>query len=409
MNPGKPPEIPLVVVGCDFRIAAVLHRGALVTTPEERARIFEGVSRLEQGCGFAALETCNRIEWIMSTTSPEWMSQLLLAQMQQRWQAALPAATDFPKPYVYYGREAARHLLRVAAGFESLAAGEAQIAGQLQDALRRARDEKTSSSILNGLATNAGRLAKEGFHIGFRSDHRRGIHGMASEFLKQHFAGVPADKTVIVAGMGSIGRKVAEVVESQLGCRVIRVNRTIQPQHESAWQSLAGLPDLVPRADALIVATGSLEPVITAEALHSNVRGAPLLVLDIGIPRQVSEDAGVLGHIEYRNLDDLIELKPQHDELELAERMEQEIEEEVRRFKRFCIERNIVSLLEDTQRRRETFIHELIPAIVESEFSELDERTQKQVEGRMKQLIREYSSNSFDSIHDALDNYWSSM
>jgi len=157
------------------------------------------------------------------------------------------------------------------------------------------------------------------------------------------------------------------------------------------------------------VATGSLQPVITAAALQHAEREAPLLVLDIGIPRQVSEDAGELGWVEYRNLDDLIELKPQNGELELAERMEREIEAEVGRFKRFCIERNIVSLLEDTQRRRETFIHELIPAIVESEFSELDERSQKQIEGRMIQLIREYSSNSFDSIHDALDNYWSSM
>ena len=114
-------------------------------------------------------------------------------------------------------------------------------------------------------------------------------------------------------------------------------------------------------------------------------------------------------YLVFRNLDDLIDLTPQNGELALGELMEREIEKEVGRFKRFCIERNIVTLLEDTQRRREVFIHELIPSIVESEFSELDERTQKQVEARMKQLIREYSSNSFDSIHDALDNYWSSM
>jgi hypothetical protein len=111
---GKPPEIPLVVVGCDFRIAAASQRGALVTTPEERARIHAGLARMEPDCGFAALETCNSIEWIVTTLHPEWMAQLLLAQLQQRWLDALPCATDFPRPYVHAGQDAVRHLFRVA-------------------------------------------------------------------------------------------------------------------------------------------------------------------------------------------------------------------------------------------------------------------------------------------------------
>jgi glutamyl-tRNA reductase len=409
MKPNKPQEIPLVVVGCDFRNAAVNFRGKLFTTPEARVALHRGICHGEAQCGFAALETCNRVEWIVSTRNTEWIAELLIAQMQNRWTKAFPSESEYPVPYVYHCQEAAQHLLRVAAGLESVAAGEAQIAGQLQDALRRARETGMSSDILNGLATTAGHLAKAGLRIGFRSDHRRGVHGMAADFLRQHFGATIRSRTVVVAGMGSIGRKAAEVLESQLGCKTVRVNRTVASLHTAAWQPLSRLAQTLQDADALLVATGSLKPVIEPAHFILNGRGAPLLVLDIGIPRQVDPAVDGLKGVEYRNLDDLIARRADDASLREVRRMEEAIEKELRRFKRFCIERNIVSLLEETQRRRQFFIQSLIPEIVGRDLGELDERKRKQVEAIMKQLISDYTSDSFESIHEALDNYWATL
>ncbi len=408
MNLSRKQEIPLVTVGCDFRTANVIFRERLVTTPEERQILFRGIASVEPGAGFASLETCNRVEWIVSTANPEWISSLLTAQMVQRWQRGLKDAASYPLPRTYVGRAAALHLLRVAAGLESLAAGEAQIAGQFQDALGRARDEKTSSAILNGLAKHAGRLAKTGARIGYRSDHTRGIHGMTAEFLRLHFGGEARGKPVAVVGMGSIGRKTAETLEQHLGAKVTRVNRTIGERHEGEWMSLAEIASLIPNCTAVVVATGALSPVLDAShfAGASAEAGRKILVMDIGIPRQVANDAQSLVQVDYRNLDDLIDLGGAHKN-GLETPMEAETEKEVDMFRRFCIERNIVSLLEDTQRLREEFICDEIPSIVEAELGFLEPEARKQVEIAMKQLISSYSYSSFNAIHSALEKYWS--
>lgn len=405
MNLSRKNEIPLVTVGCDFRSANVIFRERLVTTPEERQILFRGIASVEPGAGFASLETCNRVEWIVSTANPEWISSLLTAQMVQRWQRGLPDAASYPLPRTYVGRDAALHLLRVAAGLESLAAGEAQIAGQFQDALGRAREEKTSSPILNGLAKHAGRLAKTGARIGYRSDHTRGIHGITAEFLRVYFGGDARGKSVAVIGMGSIGRKTAEALEQHLGVKVTRINRTVGERHKNEWKSLAELSSIIPECSALVIATGALSPVLGAQHF-GNATAHKILVMDIGIPRQVANDAQSLDCVEYKNLDDLIGISGAHKN-GLETPMEAEAEKEADMFRRFCVERNIVSLLEDTQRLREEFIYDQIPSIVESELSFLEPEARKQVEIAMKQLISSYSYSSFNAIHSALEKYWS--
>ena len=61
----------------------------------------------------------------------------------------------------------------------------------------------------------------------------------------------------------------------------------------------------------------------------------------------------------------------------------------------------------EAQLRRREFIQHQIPALVANELGELDARMRKQVEALMKQLISDYSVESFNSIHKALEQYWS--
>ena len=114
-----------------------------------------------------------------------------------------------------------------------------------------------------------------------------------------------------------------------------------------------------------------------------------------------------LAGIEYYSLDDLVEFKRPGAACRPDSCAEQEVEKELRRFKRFCIERNVVTLLEEAQLRRREFIQHQIPALVANELGELDARMRKQVEALMKQLISDYSVESFNSIHKALEQYWS--
>lgn len=129
-------------------------------------------------------------------------------------------------------------------------------------------------------------------------------------------------------------------------------------------------------------------------------------MLDIGIPRQVSAEAQQLPGIAYSNLDDLIDIQDGGGNQQLALQLEEEITGELELFKRFCIERSIVSVLEDIQRRRQEYFMEQIPVMVSSTFGDLDENTRHLVESEMKRLVSDYSYHSFKSIHAAMEKYW---
>ena len=94
-------EIPLAVVGCDFRVASSALRQQLYSSLEDRNRLHCSIKNLDPGCGLMILETCNRIEWIVSSETPEWMSEILFALMLDRWKASSPDIYNLPCPYIH--------------------------------------------------------------------------------------------------------------------------------------------------------------------------------------------------------------------------------------------------------------------------------------------------------------------
>jgi glutamyl-tRNA reductase len=399
-------DIPLAIVGCDFRAAATVFRESLVTDPGTRADLFLAIRRNDPTAGFMALETCNRVEWIVSTKHPDWMAELLKARMVSMWQTRFQDSISFPNPISFISGDAVRHLLNVVVGQESLAVGEAQIAGQFQDALNKTREEKTTSVVLNRLGSAAGRLAKAGHRVGFRSNHRQGIHGLVNLYFQRHWQQDETPRKIIVVGMGTIGRKTAQLLEEQPRFQVIRVNRTIKPEHRKVWRNTGDLPNLSRDADAIVMATGGLEPVLNAEALHLDGRDRPLLIMDIGVPRQVTEDVRKSKDIRYRDIDHLLDLPQEMENPEIKDRLDKEIRKEMDRFVRFCMERDMVRLLDGIHRGSQQYVYQRIPAFIESQLGDLDDKTRKTLENAMQRFIQEYAHDIHSALQTALEEYW---
>lgn len=408
---GKP-EIPLLVVGFDFRIASSALREKLVTTEEDRAYLFDNIKKADDSAGILVLETCNRLEWLISTQYPGWIAEILKAWMLSKWQEAYPDISNFPSPYVFEGEDAVFHVLRVVVGMESLAVGEAQIAGQFQSSLIRSQQEKTSSPIINRLSHIAGRIARSGYRIGFRSNYRQGIHGLVVKYLEQYSGKMDLDrKTILVAGMGEIGRRTAALIEESFGCRVQPVNRTVKPEHDGKWASMYDLKSLSAEADVLVVATGSPIPLLDPDRveLSPQKRHEPLLIMDIGIPRQVTEKVQQHPMVLYRNIDHLIELGHEtknHDDLALVE---SEIKKEFHRFKQFCRGRELSDLLSSVHSGRLELTENRIPDFVETHLSDLDQKRRKKIEKEIKKFIKDYSNEIFFAFHDTMEKYWSAQ
>jgi glutamyl-tRNA reductase len=393
------PEIPLVIIGYDFRVSSSALREKLITSKEDRQYLLAS--------GLLVLETCNRMEWIVSTQMPEWMAEILKAQMLRFLQKpGIKGPDPIPHPKLYKQEEALIHVIRMVSGLESLAVGEAQIAGQFQEAIQRAQQEKTSNIIINRLAHSAGRIAKYGYEIGIRSNIRKGIHGLVADYIDNYFGPEIKNRSVLVLGMGEIGKKTASLIEENLECRVIRFNRTVKPRHQHEWISIDKLGEFIPSADALVVATGSSSPVITENELDQK-RQDNLLIMDIGIPRQVSETAQYVPFVEYRNIDDLqssFELAESRKETAL---FQDKITKEIGLFRRYCRSRDMTTFLSTIHSLKQDFVHNKIPAFFAAEMSAVNGKNRDKLEMAMKQMVNEYSANMFRAFHQAMESFWS--
>jgi glutamyl-tRNA reductase len=267
----------LTVVGCDYRVASASWRGALRLSELERAALAAEAAELAGARGLMILDTCARTEWIADGGNARRVSAVLSARMVERWSGLRPR----PSPYVRIAAHAARHCLRVAVGLESFTPGEREIAGQWHDAFEGARREGRSSPGLERLASAVGRSVRRVERTTSFRDASRGVHHVVIETLTAVLGALP-DGRVGIAGLGSIGTRVADALE-QAGCRVVRFNRS----DRGTALALAGLPAHVPRLDALVVATSAPHAVLDAAFLAAHERARPLLVLDLGVPPQV--------------------------------------------------------------------------------------------------------------------------
>ena len=211
---------------------------------------------------------------------------------------------------VHFDRGVVSHLMRVAAGLQSIVPGEFEILGQLRRALELADEEHTAGQELRELfhrAIATGRRVRTDTAIarGTTSFAFAAV-SMALDELGDALRG--ADVVVVGAGQLATG-----VVKSLLDTvadlnRVTVVNRTPARAH-ALVQSLGdarvvardygSLVETVGASRLAIVAAEAPSPLLTRDDLAR--AAGPLLVIDLGIPHAVEADVADLAAV--RRLD----------------------------------------------------------------------------------------------------------
>src|SRR5205085_10941088 len=116
--------------------------------------------------------------------------------------------------YVHYEDAVVQPLCQVVCGLDSMVVGEAQILGQVRDALRAAQRQRVAGRAVGGLLQQALRVGKRA-HAETGID-RAGSRLVATgiELLGQALGGLSGRRAVVV-GAGSLsGLAVAELVRS---------------------------------------------------------------------------------------------------------------------------------------------------------------------------------------------------
>jgi glutamyl-tRNA reductase len=217
--------------------------------------------------------------------------------------------------YVHYDDAAAAHLFSVAAGLDSVVVGETQILGQVRDAWERARQEEAAGARLSLLFRQALEVGKRA-----RTDTAiaRGITSLsqaAVAMASERLSSLP-ERNVVVLGAGEMGAGlIDEVADAAVpGSRVTVANRTWARAQQLAERAggravtLDGLAAALADADLLLTSTGSTTVVVTAEQLSDVLAGRPerpLLIVDLGMPRDIDPAAADLAGVSLLGLADV--------------------------------------------------------------------------------------------------------
>lgn len=214
--------------------------------------------------------------------------------------------------YEFEGLDAAGHLLRVACGLRSMVVGEAQILGQVKEALAAAETAGTAGEELRALFTQAiktGKRARAETEIG-RADVSVGALAVrVAADLRGDLAGASA----LVIGAGRTSQLCARLLRDAHVSRLILANRTPSAAQALAEEvggeaiALASVPAALAEVDLVISATAAPHIVLKAADVAAVVAGrsAPLIVIDLAVPPDVDERIAALSGITLRTLDDL--------------------------------------------------------------------------------------------------------
>ena len=297
----------LVVIGASFRTAPVEVRERLALTSARNRWLIAGVTQTGDADEAIAVSTCNRTELYLVGDDAGRLAELGVAELRAiaGEHEPVPDSTFF----IHRGEQAAQHIYRVAAGLDAVVKGEAEVLGQVREALALARVERTAGPILSRLFESAIETARR-----VRTETAVGRTavsvGSIAAGLADQTLGRLDGATVLVIGAG----QTAEIVVTSLVARgagsVRVVNRTVDRAVDLASRfggtavTMDRLQQELQAADVVVSATHAPHYLVSPE-LVGDRSGRPLLAIDLAVPRDIDPAVRALPGVALYDIDAL--------------------------------------------------------------------------------------------------------
>ena len=366
----------IVLVGLNHRTAPLEVRERVSFTSERAQQVAAELrSRgiLEETL---VLSTCNRSEVYGVPPEDVRKSADALASYLSSFHSVAPEAFN-AWLYRHYDREAVRHLFRVASGLDSMLIGEAEILGQVREAYRAAHGNGGTGPVLNRLFQSALEVGKR-----VRSETELGTRPMsvasAGVKLAERIFGKLDQRTALVLGAGTIGEQVVSQLRDREVAHLYVMNRSREKAELLArefggqvipwgeWDHALTSPDLI------VSSVSSDDPILLRDTVKHAMaarKNRALLLMDVGVPRNIDPSLADLYNVYLYNLDDLTEIVRQNRASREKEipRAENIVEEQVMKFLSWQASVELVSLLDVLRSRvkeeRAAFLRERVEAL----------------------------------------------
>lgn len=221
--------------------------------------------------------------------------------------------------YTLHDDEAARHVFRVASGLDSMVLGEAQILGQMKDAVRAAETAGALGSTLNQLFQRSFAVAKE-----VRTATEIGAHSISMAAAAVRLAGQLFEDLhqtrVLFVGAGEMIDLAATHFAAKDPKAIAIANRTLERGEKLASRfggeamRLADLPSRLAEFDIVVSCTASTLPIIGLGAVERALKARkhrPMFMVDLAVPRDIEPEVKALEDIYLYTVDDLAQVVQQ--------------------------------------------------------------------------------------------------
>lgn len=394
----------IAVIGLSHRTAPVEIRERLSIPEQTMEASLQQLRSDEQVLEASILSTCNRLEIYALLRHPEEGISAVGSFLGAV--AGLEVEELTPHLFIYHHEEAIAHLLRVSAGLDSLVLGEGQILSQVKKMVRLGQEYRSVGPILNRLLNQAVSTGKR-----VRSETRLGTGAVSISSAAVELAQLKLGQArgldelvtldqeqVAVAGAGRMARLLLQHLLAK-GCRgVVLLNRTVEraeqlacdfPQLPVQCRPLSDLDHCLSTCSLVFTSTGAEQPIIDRQRLEGLNRRSSLMLIDIGVPRNISNDAGDLEGVQRFDVDDLQEVVARNQEArrEMAAEAEGLLREEAQLFLEWWDGLEAVPLVNRLRTHLEDIREQELQKALSRMGPDLSARERKVVEALSKGII----------------------
>ena len=302
----------IAVVGLSHKTAPVEVREKLSIQEakiEEALIHLKGYPHIEE---VAVISTCNRLEIYAVVTDTEKGVVEITQFLSETGHIPL----NYLRRYLFtlLHQDAVRHLLRVAAGLESLVLGEGQILAQVKTTHKLSQKYKGIGRLLDRLFKQAITAGKR-----VRSETNIGTGGVSISSAAVELAVTKVDdlasRRVSIIGAGKMACLLVKHLVAKGATSITIVNRSQRraeelakkfPQAELTLVSLDEMMTVVGNSHMVFTSTGATQPILHQDNLKEVVSVEQgLMLFDISVPRNVATNVQDMEMVEAYNVDDL--------------------------------------------------------------------------------------------------------
>lgn len=406
----------IIGISINHNTAPIDLREALYFNEEEIKYIIPEVKENFLSEGFI-LSTCNRTEIFGFPVADTLNANELIDFIKKRKKIKALTHKHFNK---YFSCSAVRHIFNVATGLDSLMLGDSQILGQAKNSFHLSEDLDFSNSLMRRIFDATSKVGKRAINETEIGEGAVTISYAAVQLIEKIFASF-SDKKALVIGAGETSElAVTHLLDKGVG-EITITNRTFSKAENLADKyKIKVLPfesfkDYLENFDIIISATSATNLILEyrdIETAMKNRRGTPLVITDIAIPRDISNESRKIDNVFYNDIDSLNVIVDQNLQKRKAQipAVKQIIDEELVNLFSWYNTLSVVPVIKQLRNYfedlRQDELHKIKHRINENDYKKVDDMSRRLL-GRLLHYptmrLREVAENYGDDLDS--DNY----